>query len=172
MMAPAMKTRPDEPLAYRELARRGAAVSQQLGAASLPRWAAQTARDASVQTDLAFSLDDDGLVWVRGRYKASATMQCQRCLETLHGEYGGTVALCLIDDEARAQALAEAWDVMLVAADSVTVAEILEDELLLGLPDRLCVEEPCPRRPAMAYPAVAAEQVPNPFAVLGKLKVD
>ena len=58
----------------------------------------------------------------------------------------------------------------MVGDGTLDVAELIEDELLLALPMRACVEERCANRPPLEYgPAVEADQ-DNPFAVLSELK--
>ncbi|MBH78891.1 MAG: hypothetical protein CMQ49_00070 [Gammaproteobacteria bacterium] len=175
MIAPAMKTRPDQPLAYRELARRRAAVTRRLGPSSLPRWSALAGENWSVDTQLEFSLDEDGVAWVHGEFAARAELRCQRCLEVLPSEYSGRVDLCLVEDAQRADELAHSCDVLLVSGDQIDVSEIVEDELLLGVPEQLCEQEPCVRLPDLSYPAPGVEEEEvqdNPFAALGRLKAD
>jgi uncharacterized metal-binding protein YceD (DUF177 family) len=72
-------------------------------------------------------------------------------------------------------ALADDHDVLIVSGDGVTVPEIVEDELILALPERLCVEEPCPHSPGLAFPAVSDvveddADARNPFHILAALK--
>lgn len=178
MIAPAMKTRQDEPLPFRELARRRAEISRQLAQSSLPRWSTVAQNDAqqdwAVQVDLRFSMGDEGLAWVHGEYSARAGLRCQRCLEVLETGFSGTVALCLVEDGPRATELAAVCDVLVVSGDEVAIADIIEDELLLGVPQQLCEQEPCDRKPGLSYPApdAPAEEPEGPFAVLGKLKND
>ena len=187
MIASAMKTCPDEPLAFRDLARRRAEISRQLGPAALPRWAEAVAREAvensalespepdwAVQADLRFSLDDEGLVWVHGEYSARAGLTCKRCLELLGTDFSGALALCLVPEDSRATELAQTRDVLVVSGDKVAIADILEDELLLGIPEQLCEEEPCERRPTMRFPSgdEPAAEPDGPFVVLGELKFD
>ena len=63
-----------------------------------------------------------------------------------------------------------------------SVAQLIEDDLLLSLPGRGCeVFDECPRRPVLAYPAPGTatgsealdrtgQEKQNPFAVLAELK--
>ena len=174
MIAPAMKTRQDEPFPYRELARRRAEISRQLEPSSLPRWGELAEAGWSVRADLRFSFDDDGLAWVHGEVTAQAGLLCQRCLDVVPTGFSAALALCLVADDQRAAELAQACDVVVVKGDEIAIADIIEDELLLGIPEQLCVEEPCERLPALSYPApeIAAEEPASPFAVLGTLKND
>lgn len=174
MIAAAMKTRSDAAVAYRELARRGAAITRQLAPEALPRWSQAVARGGPVATRLRFSLDADGHAWVHGDFVAQAELRCSRCAQVLESEYAGEVAVCLVADEGQAAELGADRDVVLAPASAVAVADIVEDELLLELPERLCETDPCRRRPSLQFadpvaaPSAAAEE--HPFAVLGKLK--
>ena len=179
MIARAMKTRPDSAVAYRELARRGAAISRQLNPAALPRWSQAVQRGGPVATQLAFSLDADGNAWARGGFVAEATLRCKRCAEVLDTQYSGSVEVCLVADEHAAQKLGAVCDVVVAPDAEVAIAEIVEDELLLEVPECLCESEPCERLPLLTYPSDAAEQIEegpaaaeSPFAVLGKLKTN
>ena len=106
---------------------------------------------------------------------------------------------CLIaESEAIASSLIEkgrsggdsvpAEDVLVADGSVVTLAQIVEDEILLNLPERLCTSEPCERAPELAYPAESAlaasenkgapadadatAREDNPFSVLADLKPD
>ena len=92
--------------------------------------------------------------------------------------------LCIVSDEGTAEQFAEARDVLVCRGSSLSVAEVVEDELLLALPERLCQSEPCERMPQLDYPdqavnaavsgksPVANESLErdNPFAALEGLR--
>ena len=103
-------------------------------------------------------------------------MVCNRCAEIVSYPLTCAFAVCLVG-ESRASELAETRDVLVVSGPDVSIAEIIEDELLLALPERLCAEDPCERLPRMAYPAdtkpeqaQAAAAAESPFAVLRDLR--
>ena len=176
MMAPAMNTHPDDRFAYPELARQGAVVVRRLQADSLPRLNELAPGKGAVAVELNFRLDGAGRPWVSGRAMQAVEAGCQRCLgrfdRTLEVEFD----LCIVREEKHARELAGVADVLVVEAETVSIADIVEDELLLGLPERLCLEDPCGFAPAMSYPvagaevADAAQAADNPFSVLLKLK--
>lgn len=200
MMAPAMNTRPQAALPYLELARQAARITRQIGLDELSRLADLVVDDAgsgtsdsALMVDLRFSLADDGLVRVHGEVTGELRLVCHGCAEALPFRLaigfdclivGSDAAARLVDAQAPPGGRQEA----LIVADGreIGLAEIVEDEILLALPERLCVTEPCERTPPLVYPAkpghagVAGEegaaagsgrheQKDNPFSVLAEL---
>lgn len=176
MMPPAMATPSDERLAYAPLARQGVHVRRFLPAVALTRLGELATGLGEVEVDLEFRTDESGRPWVHGRASQRVEATCQRCVERIQYDLAVDFDLCIQRESAAARELAERVDVLMVGGDSVTVAEIVEDELLLGLPERLCTEEPCPFAPALAYPVGAEEPADTtsgqggPFDILAKLK--
>lgn len=176
MMAPAMTTPSDERLAFANLARQGARVERRLPAASLQRLAELAPGIDDVQVELEFRLDGSERPWVRGRAAQVVDATCQRCLERFEFPLSVAFDLCMVAEGGDVREIADQADVLVVDGETVAIADIVEDELLLGLPDRLCREDPCPYAPALSYPAEVAEvadtaeRTVNPFSVLSKLK--
>ncbi len=181
MIAPAMKTRHDEPLGYLELARQGARIERSLGSDDLPRFSQLVDGVCEVRAVLDFSRDGSGQVWVRGGYDVFAGMRCARCAEVIEHKFSGRVTICIVNGEAEASRLAAGCDVFVAQADSVLLADLLEDELLLAVPEQLCVAEECERQLPLSYPATQKSQFEdsrhtnqserkNPFDVLARLK--
>ncbi|MFW6092787.1 MAG: YceD family protein [Pseudomonadota bacterium] len=168
-----MNTRPDERLPYRDLARQGARVSRSVPGDALKRLADVAPGYGTLSIELAFSLDQDGRSWVTGSAEASVEATCQRCLESFATPLWVGFELCIVKDAGLASELANDVDVLAVDKDAVTLAEVVEDELILAVPERLCTEEPCPYAPALSYPAPDApepEPDENPFHALAVLK--
>jgi uncharacterized protein len=174
MMAPAMNTRPDERLPYHELARQGARLVRQVAAGELERLAEVAPGEGELRTELNFRLDDESRAWVSGMVAVTVRATCQRCLAEFDYDLAAQFDLCIVDDQDQASRLGADVDVLVAGADSVTVAEVVEDEVILGVPERLCRTEPCEHAPAFQYPAPAAESESeerrNPFEVLATLK--
>jgi uncharacterized protein len=173
MMAPAMMTRLDERLHYLDLARQGARVERSVQADGFTRLAEIAPVLGTVQVDLSFAIRDDGRVWVSGAAEAVLDAECQRCLERLERTLRVSLDLCVVRDPELASELATGSDVLVAEGDALSAAQIVEDELILGLPERLCAEEPCPLAPSLSYPAKGGEPPgpdDNPFRVLSVLK--
>jgi uncharacterized protein len=176
MMAPAMTTPADERIAYASLARQGARVERDLQADALERLAQVAPGVSSVAMVLDFRRDESGRSWVSGHVEQTVAITCQRCLEPLERRLAVDIELCIVRDGSAIGELAGQTDVLMADADTVSIADIVEDELLLGLPERLCQEEPCGLAPPFCYPAAEQEAVDaaaaaaSPFSILARLK--
>jgi uncharacterized protein len=100
------------------------------------------------------------------------TLECQRCLQPMRLPVHAERRIFFVDGEDAAAALdAESEDDVLASTPAFDLAELIEDELLLGLPlvprHERC-PEPLPRAFVEDDPATAPAD--NPFAVLAALK--
>lgn len=167
MIAPAMNTGPEDQLAYRELARRRARVARTLDARELARiWPLVTSDGSEavpVSVDLRLTLDAEGYAQVDGVVVSNLNLLCTRCAESVGSRVVAELSVCLAE-ESQASELAESRDVHVVEGPTLSLVGLVEDALLLELPERLCTEDPCPRLPSLAYPAAgkapAAGKVP------------
>ncbi len=122
----------------------------------------------SVWLDLQFGRDDLKVAYVRGEIRAQLRLQCQRCLQPFDYPMRVKCALGLVTGEMQADDLLGDYEPLLVTAQNMPLAAIVEDELLLELPVVPVHQEgECPV-PAQSAGAQASK--PNPFAVLSRLK--
>ena len=161
MMAPAMNTRTDEQFRYRELARQKARIERSISLERLPRLLQSIGpetkgQDRTILVGMMFRLDQEGDVWVAGEVSGLLRLLCQGCAEMLDHPMQLEFELCLVDSDRRAGELQDR-EVMVVEGDELSLIQLIEDELLLGLPERLCVTEPCERAPGLHYPAAGSE---------------
>jgi uncharacterized protein len=180
-----------EPLA---LAARGRILEGRLPLSSLPRLLPLLAEDTAqadpalqngeVEYRLEFGIDEGGIPCVMGSVKAVLPLTCQRCMETMALRVSTRTRLGIVTSQAAAEQLPERYDPLLVPSSAVedeadsgiTVASIVEDELILALPQvAMHKKEECPQGEAFLGSAkgeedVAATQRENPFAVLSQLK--
>ena len=171
-----MKPREHERLSYLDLAKQQARVTRQLSRSELPRFSQLVDSGGIAEVELAFAFDDDGHAQVTGYAEVEAGLLCHRCFETLMRTLRVPVSVCLVADERDAAALAVDREVLITDGLGVSVAEIVEDELILGLPERLCENDPCELTPGFSYPAYGDERnsdqdnEANPFSILAGLK--
>ena len=111
------------------------------------------------------------------------TLQCQRCLQPLRVPLNSSVRVALVDDLATADALPEgefagAIEPVLVQHGRVLLRDLVEEELLLGLPliprheDFHCIDAQiftADADPDTADEPLPAETTQTPFAGLGEL---
>jgi uncharacterized protein len=128
--------------------------------------------DQSVEVELAFRVIDRMPV-VEGRVTTQLQVACQRCLEPMAIEVDETIALCFIESASLEENVPEGFDAYdFDPGARLNLAELIEDELLLAIPD-------CPTHADCEIPVAyrgderdAAESVErvNPFAQLAQLK--
>lgn len=146
---------------YRSLAQQRAVIVRQFDGALLPRLAMACRTLRNVDVRLAFDRDDHGRVVVKGSAGFDAGLGCHRCEEVvmrrMKSEFAALIAFN--EDQATAWAdMGENTDIIVVASSNLDVVELVEDELLLTLPDRVCLDDKCRHMPSMYY---SADDTPN-----------
>jgi uncharacterized protein len=111
------------------------------------------------------------------RLKARPTVVCQRCMQMMRWPVDVETSIALVGDIDAADRVPEGLEVFVVEGDSVSVRELVDEEVMLALPTVPLHDEDsdCMKR----FEALAAEsvedaeeadsQVQKPFAQLGEL---
>ncbi len=145
-----------------------------LAVAALPRLVSALVDDAGVvHFALEFGRDAFGTAFLNVRAQADLRLLCQRSLEPFACPVAVDSRLGLIREESEEAALLPGYEPLLVDAEPLRLASVIEDELLLAMPL-------VPMRPG-SEDAIAAWAVPaddelepatrvNPFAALRTLK--
>ena len=92
---------------------------------------------ADVEVRLEFGTEDR-IASVRGHVSADVRLECQRCRKPMSLRIEAQVALAVVepgDEATHAAAAAAGLEVLEVDDDRVSLTDIVEDELLLALPD-------------------------------------
>lgn len=154
------------------------ALRGRLALARLPRLLAAVAvSDGEVEFALNAGCDAQGFHFIQGELRTEVGLICQRCLGMVHLPLLVAVSLGLVRDAAEMQRLPEHYEPLLIAEDqSISVAELIEDELLLAIPyiPRHAERKAC--APLLAttpepYPPTDAG-LQRPFAALASLLAD
>lgn len=132
----------------------------------------------TVEVDVKFAKDEQGLTYFNGTLGTSVELLCQRCNDTFAQDI--QVSFCFTPVQGREQSelelLPEVYDPVEVNDHGeINLLELFEDELILSLPIvALHAEEDCNLKAEdMSYGEIEAEhERPNPFAVLKELKRD
>lgn len=130
--------------------------------APLSRLLAAVVEVQKVTARLDFAVDDYDRPVVRGEAVAEILMPCQRCLEdvplTLRAPLHSLIWLGsdLPSMVAQELALGEA-DLIVSPTAAVSFAALVEDDLLLALPERVCQQDDCPRAPVLSYPVPGSD---------------
>ena len=146
-----------------------------LALAGMPRLAVLNRAEGRVSVSLTAGVDERGRRFIAGRLRADLELVCQRCLGPLRLPLDVTVSLGLIRSETEIERLDDRYEPLLVPDGDIAVANLVEDELLLALPQIPRHED---RRECEANGCLApGEATPNaerrrPFSVLASLLPD
>ncbi|WP_447556577.1 YceD family protein [Vreelandella sp. EE22] len=143
----------------------------------LPRLAEEAGEQTGeCYASLEFGIDAQGRREIRGHLRATLALACRRCLVPLSRDVSSDFLLGMVSDETLASELPASHEPVLVENEQLDLLTVIEDELILSLPQVVYHDE------AECY--VSAEQlvsrtegaadesapVSNPFAVLNVLK--
>ena len=132
----------------------------------------------SAAFDLVFGRDGKRRPRIKGRVRAVLALQCQRCLEPLDYPAEASFDLAVIEVDEEAVSLPDEVDPVIATEGRIGLRELLEDELLLAIPQiprheaAVCKVDVS----AMQSTPIASESrqketaEANPFAVLSELK--
>ena len=126
--------------------------------------------DVAIEVCLRFSLDANKRVLVEGHANFSPTVECQRCLERVLIPVQCTFNICVTRSGEEADEVMAFADPVVLSGNSMTVQELIEDDLILSLPRVACSDQvQCPRDP-MLTDRCERETKENPLAEILKIK--
>jgi uncharacterized protein len=152
----------------------GAEYAGSLPLARMPRLR-ESLREANGEAvyRLAFLRDLEGRGVLAGEIDALLVLTCQRCLGAMELEVKASIDLALVSGLDECRLLPEDLDPLLVTQESIRLPDLIEDELLLALP-QIPMHEPgeCASDEGLAAANDAPEDSGrmHPFAILGALQ--
>ena len=141
-------------ITYRSLAQQRRQVTRQMNGATLPRFARLCQATEAISVKLQFNRDDQGRIVVDGHLEGDIELGCHRCEESVqrHIEVEFRAAIAFTEEQAAFWTGIDGdIDIVVVNGQNLDVGELVEDELLLALPDRVCVDDDCSYMPVMHY---------------------
>lgn len=162
-------------LDVRKAIARGVSISGALKPLDLQRFRALLAADDGViQARLAFTRDEEGRNLVQVETDSTITVTCQRCLEPLSTRLQTSNTLAAVWSDEQARHLPKHLDPLILADEDCNLWDVVEDELILGLPPYNYHEGDCNDvlvgLAASEPEQELREEKPNPFEVLAQLK--
>ena len=143
----------------------------------LPRLAeAVSDVEGEVELRLVFDRDSGKRASITGFVKANLVLECQRCLSPMPALVESELNIALVRSTEEAERLPEQYDPLLLDEPRIRLLDIVEDELLLSLPQvpRHKEGECCSDLNQATDQPVAdleeSDKRPNPFAILAELK--
>jgi uncharacterized protein len=128
------------------------------------------APEGPIQADLSFGIDDQGIIYLKGRLAARLTLQCQRCMEPFVYEIMSNFTLGVVRTLDEADKLPEDYEAALAKDDQLVLNELIENELILNLP---IIPKHLPEACRVKMPVLDTgpeEKTKNPFQVLSSLR--
>jgi len=130
----------------------------------------------AAEVSLHFTRDEAGQPCVVGHATATLQLECQRCMQAMAWPVRVDFRLGIVTSPGAAEQLPDEYDPLLVTGEGISVADIVEDELILALPIVAMHEtHECPAQEmllGLKAEAAAVTEKENPFAVLAQLKKD
>jgi len=174
-----MKDRLPEHIEPLRLARSQRLMQGRLPLSRMPRLVESLVESTGdVKVELEFDVDKSNIAWVKGHLTCTLPLCCQRCMKTLLMPVDTTFKLALIESEAEIERLGEEYEPLLLDDSLVSVATLVEDELLLSLP--IVPKHESENCNAAHFGELHSEEVAetvneteekkNPFAALADLK--
>ena len=134
------------------------------------RFAAAVAGGGDVAVAVRFEPDDQAWARVTGTCGVRAEVVCSRCGCDVEVPVECALDFRLVGDEAQAQALMPDLETVVATEDRISVVALVEDDLLLNLPEAGCDDrDECENWAESRPDGVTAEQA-SPFAVLRNWK--
>ena len=131
--------------------------------------------NGQVEIDLSFSKEGH-LAVVRGNIRTNLALECRACSEVLNLPLDVKVNLAIVKSLEQAERLSGEYEPLMLEDEKIPLHELVEDELLLALPDFPRHEQEC--QPYEHSTGAIKDktdnnqqsQSNNPFSVLAKLK--
>ncbi|MCZ6803891.1 MAG: YceD family protein [Proteobacteria bacterium] len=120
---------------------------------------------------LSFDFDETGVCIVETGIESQLVLECQRCLDPVVIEIHQSSLLGIVKNKDELGVLAKDYEPLQLDEEIISVEELVEDELLLSLPQSPThTEHECAGKEDLDR--INAEAKQHPFAVLTTLKED
>jgi len=120
----------------RKFAQQGVGISGSVDVKALVRLTPLLANDdtGKINATLLFGVDEQRIRNVTGSVDAELAMVCQRCLEPVLESLTVSIKLGMVWNDEKAAALSKSWEPWILEEGQTDIYQMIEDELILGLP--------------------------------------
>ena len=125
--------------------------------------------DGELDFSLSFDIDESGICVIESEIDTQVTLKCQRCLKPVKIRIKKKSLLGLANDKDEIDSLAKEYEPLQIEGETISVGELVEDELLLSIPlSPLHTENECAGKEVLDQ--INEDAKPKPFAALAALK--
>ncbi|WP_411725217.1 YceD family protein [Methyloglobulus sp.] len=158
------------------LADRNARIEGELPLSSFDRMTEWLSNDVGNVLVKLFFGREGNLAKIEGHISTVLALKCQRCLEPVEWPVSSDIKLGIVSSLDQANNLPEGYEpLLLIDEDNIPFNNIVEDELLLNIPDIPKHQDDCTvpnsanNKPG-ALPKTERASTENPFSILADLK--
>ena len=131
--------------------------------------------EGDINVTLAFSVDDNRMRYVDEHISTALKLVCQRCMDEMVFSIDLKMQVGFVLSDEQAKHLPEEYDPLVVEDDTVVLADLVEDEIILALPLVAMHEtDECNKGSSdmknTSESEIEMEPRENPFAILKSLK--
>lgn len=132
-------------------------------------------KEGTLSVHLSFHRNVSALPALKGQVTGSLKLTCQRCLNEMSLPIDTTIDVVFVSSDEKAQSLQGGHETYLVEDSRILLNDLIEDEVLLSIPQLVVHDECEPYRPLIEATSETISQTAqgekeNPFAVLQNLK--
>jgi uncharacterized protein len=130
-------------------------------------------KEGELQVDLQFYKQGKVPV-IEGRIEGHLILTCQSCMQVLAWSVNKTVKIGMVQTIEQADCLEDDLEPLMVADNKMSLPAIIEDEVIIALPDYPRHETECLQYAStekLPEPQIEEQEPDNPFSVLAKLKI-
>lgn len=154
-----------------KMAKRHLTLQDKVAVASLHRANKLLASDeGEVAYSFDFSMDPEELCVINGELHGLLTMCCQRCLKNFKREVHCEFVVSPVNNDAEAKLLPSGYEPVIVQDGKFDILELLEDELILGLP--IVAAHEADELDCKQSIEIMEQEVNRPFQVLRTLQLN
>lgn len=160
-----------ENVTYKALTSVDAKLDRVVSSLDLPRLSELGVLLEPAKATLTFAYHDRRR-WVSGHASAKLMLPCQWCDRELEREINVDFTAWLATDEGQALEWSEQLESeapIVVAGEVLDVPLLIEDELIMAVPARVCVDDLCVYRPPQESQREQPPPASSPFAVMAEL---
>lgn len=119
--------------------------------------------------NLSFDFDESGVCVIESVIDTEIILECQRCLKPVLININKKSLLAVVESKDEIDSLAKEYEPLQMSEETVSVKQLIEDELLLCIPlSALHAENECAGKTVLDK--INEDAKPKPFAALAALK--
>ena len=98
-------------------------------------------QEAQVDVELQFYRDGNRRIWMKGNAHVKGAMLCKQCLNHVNTTLEAEIDACLMTPEEITKDASVKFDVVEYEDSSVSIVDLVEDDLIMSIPWRACLDD-------------------------------